>query len=243
MQTIITDNYDALSRHSADMVAGQVAANPASIICFASGETPTGMLKYLVNHALEHKVNFSECRFIGLDEWVGLGKDDEASCGNYLYTNFFTPLSIRPENIMIFNGLAEAEEECNRMNAWLQANGPVDIMIVGIGLNGHIGLNEPGSDFDSGAHVSNLTSNTITTAQKYFSRQTSLVWGITLGLKNFSEATMPILMASGQKKAAIIHQALQGPVNPGVPASILQRLTNAYVILDKAAASLLSDIK
>jgi glucosamine-6-phosphate deaminase len=237
MKLSVTKNYDALSKLAADIVVEQVAAKPASILCFPSGDTPTGMFKCLVKYARQGLVNFEQCRFVGLDEWIGLGKDDGGSCGNYLYTNFFSPLNINPSNINLFNGLAEPVTECQRMNTWLQANGPIDMMIVGVGLNGHIGLNEPGSDFEDEAHISKLSDVTVTTAQKYFSQQTKLTGGITLGLKNFSQAKKPILIASGSKKAPIIANALRGGVRPDIPASIMQQLFYGRVILDEDAAS------
>lgn len=200
MKLTITKNYDTLSELAADMVVKQVAAKPNSILCFPSGDTPTGMFKLLVKYAQDGVINFERCRFVGLDEWIGLGKDDEGSCGNYLYTNFFSHLNVNPENINLFDGLANAAEECQKMNTWLQANGPVDMMVAGVGLNGHIGLNEPGSDVEDVAHISTLADVTVTTAQKYFSQQTKLAGGITLGLKNFSQAKMPVLMASVIKK-------------------------------------------
>lgn len=240
-EILIYDDYDALSKRAADIVVEQIANKPNSAICFPSGDTPTGMLKYLVGYALDGAVNFDECRFVGLDEWVGLDKDDEGSCSNYLYANFFTPANISPENIIIFNGrAADMADECSKMNAWLQANGPLDMMIVGVGLNGHIGLNEPGSCFEDVAHVSTLAMMTITSAQKYFTNETTLSQGITLGLKNFQEAKVAILMASGAKKAPIMADALEGEISTNVPASIMQKLENGVVMLDEAAASLLS---
>ncbi|MDQ4139859.1 MAG: glucosamine-6-phosphate deaminase [Bacteroidota bacterium] len=235
---IIQDSYDDMSKAAADFVVEYVQQKPTSLLCFPSGESPTGMLQHLTQYAQSGKVDFSRCTFVGLDEWVGMDESNEGSCKHYLNRNLFIPLGIKPENRILFNAKApDLDQECQRVNELIAQHGSIDLMIVGVGLNGHIGLNEPGASFDLYAHHMPLDEITKTVGQKYFKQQTELNEGITLGLKHFQEAHRPILLASGAKKAPILAQALDGEVTNQVPASILQTLPNALVFLDRAAAS------
>ncbi|MDF2433027.1 MAG: glucosamine-6-phosphate deaminase [Mucilaginibacter sp.] len=234
--------YDELSRAAADLIVEQVNHKPNSMLCFPSGESPAGMFKYLIADAIEGKIDFSSCYFVGLDEWVGMGKDDEGSCTNFLYENFFKPLQIKHDKMMFFDARAtDLNATCNAMDHFIIEHGPLDIMLVGIGLNGHIGLNEPGTDFNLYSHCAPLDPLTIKVGQKYFKQQTELTQGITLGLKHLKDAKMPVLIASGAKKAAIIAKALQGEVTEQLPASVFQTLPSSYILLDDAAATELSD--
>jgi glucosamine-6-phosphate deaminase len=235
-------NYDEMSRIAADLVIQQVKNKPESLLCFPSGDSPAGVFKCLIADAIEGKVDFTQCYFVGLDEWVGMGKDDEGSCTNFLYGHFFTPMGIKPERVMFFDAHAtDLDAACKAMDNFIKAHGPLDIMLVGIGMNGHIGLNEPGTDFNLYAHHAPLAPVTISVGQKYFKQQTQLHEGITLGLKYLQEAKTPVLIASGIKKAGIIAQALRGEVSNHLPASIFQMLPAAVVILDAGAASELGD--
>ncbi|HAL83753.1 MAG TPA: glucosamine-6-phosphate deaminase [Mucilaginibacter sp.] len=231
-------NYDEMSRAAADRVVAQVNTKPESLICFPSGESPAGMFKCLIADSKAGKVDFSQCYFVGLDEWVGMGKDDDGSCTRFLYEHFFTPMQINPDHVRFFDAkAADLDAACRAMDDFVKLHGPLDIMIVGIGMNGHIGLNEPGTDFNLYAHYAPLAQVTVQVGQKYFKQQTVLTRGITLGLKHLQEAKIPMLIAAGSKKAAIIKHALEGEVTEQLPASIFQTLPSAYVILDEGAAS------
>jgi len=238
MKISVYDDYDAMSEAAAELVAAQLAAKPASVLCFPSGDSPTGTLKCLVKWANEGKIDLGQCFFIGLDEWVGMDENDIGSCKYYLKTNFFSKLNIGPERIALFDAkAADLDAECERMNHFIAEKGGLDIMMVGIGMNGHIGLNEPGTPFDLYAHRSALDPITVQVGQKYFQQETALTEGITLGLKHFTEAKQAVLIVSGAKKAGIIAKSLEGEVTPNVPASIMQTMPNAVILLDKDAAS------
>lgn len=240
MNINIHKSYDEMGRAAADLVIGQVKGKPASLICFPSGDSPAGTLRYLVADAQAGKVDFSECYFVGLDEWVGMGKDDEGSCTNFLFEHFFTPLQIDPERMKFFDAkAADLDAACKLVDDFITLHGPLDLMIVGVGMNGHIGLNEPGTDFNLYAHHAPLAAGTIEVGQKYFKQHTVLTEGITLGLKHLQEAKIPVLLAAGAKKAPVIKQALTGEVSEMLPASIFQSLPDAIVFLDDGAASLL----
>jgi len=230
--------YDEMSRAAADLVIDVVKNKPDALLCFPSGESPAGVLNYLVADAKAGKVDFSHCNFVGLDEWVGLGKDDDGSCTQFLHEHFFGPLQIAAGKVLFFDAkAADLDAECEKLNDFISGNGPLDVMMVGIGMNGHIGLNEPGTDFNLYAHHAPLAAMTVEVGQKYFKEKTELHEGITLGLKHLQESKLPLLVASGAKKAQIIAVALEGPVSEQVPASIFQTLPNACVLLDENAAS------
>lgn len=238
MKIAIYDTYDDMSKAAAELVAQQLAEKPASVICFPSGDSPTGMLNYIVQWANEGKIDLSQSFFIGLDEWVGMDENDQGSCKYYLKHNFFDKLNTKLTNVTLFDAkAADLDAECERINNFISSKGGLDLMMVGIGMNGHLGLNEPGTPFNLYAHLSELDPVTVQVGQKYFSQETKLTGGITLGLQHLAEAGKAVLIASGAKKAPIIHESLQGTVSTEVPASILQKLSNAIVLLDKDAAS------
>lgn len=232
------DTYEELSKAAAGLVAKQLAAKPNSVICFPSGDSPSGMLKEIVTAVNDGRMDISQCFFVGLDEWVGMDQNDFGSCKHYLYTNFFSKVNVDAEKVMLFDAkAADLRAECEKMNQFIADKGGLDIMIVGIGMNGHLGLNEPGTAFDLYAHLSELDPITVEVGQKYFKQETKLTHGITLGLKHLAEAKIPVLIASGAKKADIIHESLQGLVTTEVPASVLQTIPQAIILLDIDAAA------
>jgi glucosamine-6-phosphate isomerase len=231
-------NYDEMSRAAADLIIEQIHTKPASLLCFPSGESPAGVFKCLIADAEAGKVDFSQCNFVGLDEWVGMDKDDDGSCTNFLMENFFVPAKIHPDKMKVFDAKADdLDASCRAMDAFIKEKGPLDVMMVGIGMNGHIGLNEPGTNFNLYAHHAPLAETTITVGQKYFKQQTVLTEGITLGLEHLQESKIPLLVAAGAKKADIIAEALQGEITEQLPATIFQTLPSAVVFLDEGAAS------
>jgi glucosamine-6-phosphate isomerase len=242
MKLSIYSDKDAMSKATADLIIDQIRQKPDSLLCFPSGESPTIVLKYLVKYGLEGHVDFSQCRFVGLDEWIGMDEQDEGSCKHYLYSHFFDPLNISREKMVFFDGLAEnPDAECKRINRYIQENGPIDLMLVGLGMNGHIGLNEPGADFHAYAHIAELDPVTITVAQKYFTKTTELNGGITLGLQHFLEAKTAVLIVAGEKKADIVSKVLTIEISNQVPGTIIRSHENSYLFLDEEAASKISD--
>ncbi len=237
MEVLTYPDYNTMCRAAADMIITQIKFKPDSLLCFPSGDSPVGVYKHLIADAKNGTVDFSRCYFVGLDEWVSMGKEDEGSCTHFLYQNFFTPAQIEPEKVIFFDAKTkDLDAACKAMDDFIKEKGPLDIMLVGIGMNGHIGLNEPCTDFNLYAHHAPLAAVTASVGQKYFKKQTPLHRGITLGLKYLQEAKTPMLIAAGVKKADIIAQALQGEVTNLLPASIFQTLPSAYVLLDKDAA-------
>ena len=237
MKIKVYRNHDEMSRAAADLIADYVRKEPAALLCLPSGDTPTQIFEFLKQDVVEGKVHFNDCSFVGLDEWAGMSESDESSCRHYMDQNLFKPLAVEPNRVHFFNGASpDLDQECRRINEFIRDRGPIDLMMVGLGLNGHVGLNEPGVNFEWYSHISNLDEKTKSTAQKYFKEETYLTCGITLGPRHLLESKVAVLIASGAKKAEIVAQALEGKIDNEVPASIIQRHPNAYVFLDGDAA-------
>jgi galactosamine-6-phosphate isomerase len=240
MTTSVFSDYEALSNHVAEQILSAVEQNPDAVLCLAAGDTPTRAYALLVEKAKTLRVDFSRCSFIGLDEWVGIPPTNEGSCHYYLQKNLFLPLNISPAQIHLFDALAgDLQAECDKMNRTIGDAGGIDLMLVGVGMNGHIGFNEPGAPLDKYAHVVDLDTTTQSVGQKYFRQSTKLLQGITLGLKHFLESRRGILMASGIRKAKVISRALKGPVTAHMPASAIQKHPNGVAMLDAEAAGML----
>lgn len=207
------------------------------MICIASGHTPVGVFKCLVDDVSAGILDLQSATFVSLDEWIGVDPADPGSCLAMLKKDFFDHVSLRPEQLRYFditnNNL---QKECDTMNDLIAAHGGLDVMLVGIGTNGHIGMNEPGSSFNDVAHISKLADETISTGQKYFAKATRLDRGITLGLRHFREAKLPILMANGVKKASIIKTVMSSTPTERIPATIIHNVDQCVVALDKEAA-------
>lgn len=241
MQIRISSNYDEMSRAAANFIGEYIKQNPAALLCFPSGDTPTGIFKYLVEDTRAGKLDFKDCTFVGLDEWAGLDGSTPGSCRHYMDQHLFIPLGIDPAKIHFFDGAAaDLQQECNRINEFIKEKGPIDLMMVGLGLNGHVGLNEPGVDFSLYAHLSELEAGTKDTAKKYFKEDVALAGGITLGPAHLAEARVSVIIASGSKKAGVLAKALEGEVSNDLPASIIQRHPDAYIFIDRDAAAFLS---
>jgi glucosamine-6-phosphate isomerase len=241
MNIQILNDYQALGNSTAALIADAIISKKNSLICLASGHTPVGVFQALAKMVNENKLDLSGCTFLSLDEWIGIDPDDSGSCLTMLKKDCFEPLHIQPSQIEFFNvQTTELEKECTRINSLIEHHDGLDIMLVGVGTNGHIGMNEPGTSFDTYAHVSTLAEETKTVGQKYFSKPTTLSLGITLGLRHLREAKLPVVMASGEKKAAIIARGLTHQPSEEIPVSIAQLIPHGYVMLDKAAASQLS---
>lgn len=226
--------YEELSTHAAMFVLAHVRHNPQATICVASGETPLLTFQKIVEHA--QPGDFDKVTFVALDEWVGIAPDNAGSCRSYIDAPLIKPLGISPDRVSFFDSLApDLEAECQRVNDFIESRGGLDIIMVGIGMNGHLGLNEPGSSFDSYAHVSVLEEVTASVGQKYFQSETPLTQGITVGLKHFLEAKTAIVLANGPRKRDIIKRVLEEPVSESLPASALKLHANSHLWVDVAA--------
>lgn len=235
----VYQDYESMSLAAAERVMALLSRKPNAVICLPSGSTPLGMFKILVSANQKGTTDFSKCVFIGLDEWIGFGAEDDGGCRNLLDKDFLKPIGLRNDQIVFFDGKArDPEAECMRVNQVVANLNGLDLIILGVGMNGHLALNEPGTPWHTYAHVSELENITKEVGQKYFNKSTALTKGITIGIRHIMEAKTAILMASGAAKAEVISRALAFPVTTDFPATVLQNHLNAEFLLDSEAASL-----
>ncbi len=237
MKVKIYPGYKELSRATADLIVEYISTKRESLVCLASGHSPRGVFECLIADVRAKRLDLDGCTFVSLDEWVGIAPGQNGSCRAMMDEDFFRPLQIPSRQIRFFDGLsADLAAEVRTMNEFIASHGGLDIMLVGVGLNGHIAMNEPGTSFDQDAHVSTLADETKTVGQKYFTESTELSLGLTLGLKHFRESKLPILIANGVKKAPVIQKLLSFSATESLPASVVHLIDKAYVMLDEEAA-------
>ncbi|MCX6316520.1 MAG: glucosamine-6-phosphate deaminase [Bacteroidetes bacterium] len=243
MQLTVFTDYAALSDQAAREMIRTLEQKPDAVICMASGSSPKGCCERFVQLATSSGIDLSQFFFIGLDEWVGLTPGMPGSCSHDFFTRLFDPLSIPASQYHLFDPVAaDMQAECEKMDTIIREKGGIDLMIVGIGLNGHIGFNEPGTPFTLLSHVIDLDATTIAVGQeKYFTTPVELKQGITLGLGHLMHTRKVLLLANGTGKASVIKEAAEGPVTSALPASIMQQHPDGYIWLDKEAAAMLSE--
>jgi glucosamine-6-phosphate isomerase len=236
----MVNDYQELSEKVANEIISFMLNKEKKLICLPSGDTPIGAYKIICEKLNGINVNDLNVKFVGLGEWVGFGRDTVGSCQNYMFKNLYKPLSINNEKIVEFNARSSnLEMECNRIDKLIDREGPLDLVVLGIGVNGHLGLNEPKTSFQQKSHVVKLTESTKKVAQKYFTENVNLENGITLGIHHFLESKRLILIAAGKKKADIIKQIIDGEVTVEIPATAARLHQNCSLIIDKEAASAL----
>lgn len=240
MQVYISDNYGEMSALAAGHLNLFMSQSSSPLICVASGDSPAGMYRHLLKGVQQQNWNAAHWNYVGLDEWIGMNGTDEGSCRYHLNRQLFNPLSVPAEKICFFDGrAADPEAECATAESFISGHRGIDVAVLGLGLNGHIGMNEPGTDPASRTHIAELDPLTVQTAQKYFETPREISGGLTLGLGTILESKKIFLLVSGQRKAAVVKALLEGPVTPALPASLLQNHPGARLYLDKDAASLL----
>jgi galactosamine-6-phosphate isomerase len=244
MKIFIADNYNDLSEQAAKevMLLMQERKNP--LICTASGDTPAGLYQAIVNKVSKKQSDISNWSFIGLDEWTGMNGKDEGSCRFHLNNQLFYPLQVPDDHVFFFDGRAkDLQEECSNAELFILHHTIIDVAILGLGMNGHIGMNEPGTSPTLHSHITTLDPITKKTGQKYFKNEQKLTDGITLGLATLLQAKHIILLVSGLHKAGIVKQVVEGEISGQLPASLLRNHPGLKVYLDKEAGSLLQAIK
>ncbi|OUP53018.1 glucosamine-6-phosphate deaminase [Butyricicoccus pullicaecorum] len=240
MHIVVCKDYEEMSRRAAEIVAEQIKKRPDGLISFPGGDTPLGMVHVFADMVNEGKVDISRMHYVSLDEWVGLSNEDEGSCGLFNQQNLLSRLQHPFAGTHIINGAAEnIESERVALNDYISQYGPLDVSVLGIGMNGHLGFNENGVDFDLDAHIIPLSETTLKVMTKYFGEKFHPTHGISQGIRQIMAAKTVILIANGAHKAEILKKAVHGPVTNEVPASVLQNHPNCYVVADEAAAALL----
>lgn len=240
MQIIISNTHEESSQKAANAIQAFMANKPYPLICVASGDSPAGIYRNFVTSGSKKELDLNHWSFLGLDEWVGLNGNDEGSCRYHLNAQLFSPLKIANSQICFFDGASKnLEEQCQITESTIQKHGGIELAILGLGMNGHIGMNEPNTSALTRSHIIELDLITAQVGQKYFQSPQTLSQGITLGIASLLEAKTIILIVNGEKKAAIVKQVVEGEITEKTPASILRRHPNCFIYLDKAAASLL----
>lgn len=236
----IVENADEMGRRAADIFAEQIARKPESVLGLATGSTPLPLYAELVRRSRAGTLDFSRVRSVNLDEYVGLSPDHPQSYQYFMRENLFAHIPMKPGNAVLPDGLAEdLEGECRAYDRRIQDWGGVDLQLLGIGHNGHIGFNEPGPVFTLWTHVVQLAESTRTANARFFDGDPKKVpvQAITMGIGSIMSARKILLMAAGRDKAEALSQAFGGDVNPQVPASILQLHPDVTVIADRDAAA------
>ena len=239
MRIIRTKNYDEMSRKAAAIIAAQVIHKPDCVLGLATGGTPVGTYKNLVEWYKSGDLDFSEVSTVNLDEYRGLPREHRESYWSFMHRNLFDHVNIPADRINLPDGTnMDADAECKRYDAVIAGLGGVDLQLLGIGHDGHIGFNEPGDEFVSGTNIVTLTDMTIDANTRFFEKREDVPrQAITLGNRNIMAAKRIILLATGKGKARAIAQAIKGNITPKMPASLLQVHPNVQFLLDEDAAS------
>lgn len=232
-------DYNDLSRKAANIISAQVIMKPNCILGLATGSTPLGTYKQLIEWYKKGDLDFSEVTTINLDEYKGLSPDNPQSYHYFMKKNLFDHININQENTFLPNGEEkDSELACKTYNNIIKECGGIDLQLLGLGHNGHIGFNEPGNTFELETHCVDLAESTIEANQRFFKTLEEVPRkAYTMGLKTIMQSKKILVVVSGEDKAEILHDAFLGPVTPEVPASILQLHKDVILVADEAALS------
>lgn len=232
-------NYEELSRKAADMIAAQIILKPDCVLGLATGSTPVGAYRELIKKYENGELDFSQVSSVNLDEYKGLSGENDQSYRYFMNHNLFDHVNIDKTRTHVPNGLEpNADKACADYNTLIGSMGGIDLQLLGIGGNGHIGFNEPCEEFICDTHCVSLAQSTIEANARFFaSREEVPRRAITMGIKSIMQARQILVVVSGESKADIVKAAFTGPVVPEVPASILQMHPDVVLVGDKAALS------
>ena len=241
MRIIVTKNYDDMSRKAANIISAQIISKPNCVLGLATGSTPIGTYKVLVDRYNNGDLDFSTVSTVNLDEYRGLTHDNDQSYYYFMMNNLFKHVNIDLSRTHVPDGtIADADKACADYEEIVKSYGGVDLQLLGLGHNGHIGFNEPASEFPKATHCVDLTESTIQANARFFEKIEDVpTQAYTMGIGTIMAAKKVLLIASGKDKAEIVKKAFFGPVVPEVPASILQMHQDVTIIIDEDAASLL----
>jgi glucosamine-6-phosphate deaminase len=236
---IVTDKKEQAYDRAAQIITELIKTKPNATLGLATGSTPLPLYDRIVD-AHNQGLDLSKVKTFNLDEYVGLAQSDSNSYHTYMFENLFGRINIPRENINLLNGGAvDVVKEFMNYEKKIMAN-PIDLQVLGIGENGHIGFNEPGTPFGSLTHIAELSESTIQANAQYFPKGNVPKQAITMGLLTIMQAKQIIILAFGPKKANAVKAMLEGPIDPSCPASILRNHPNVVYLLDKEAATYLS---
>ena len=241
MRIIRAKNDLEMSRRAANLIAAQLLSKPSSVLGLATGSTPLGVYRELIEWYQRGDLDFSQAKSVNLDEYCGLSPACRQSYRYYMNKNFFEHVNIRLENTYLPDGLSvNPDEEAARYDRQIRRLGGIDLQLLGIGNTGHIGFNEPADVFTGPTHVEKLNPRTVEANSRFFDSPDQVPeFAITMGITPIMQAQKIILLASGARKAEILFRACFGPITPFVPASILQVHRDVTVVADEDALSLI----
>ena len=239
MLLIEAKDYNDMSRKAANIISAQVIMKPHAVLGLATGSTPVGAYKQLVEWYNKGDLDFANVTSVNLDEYKGLSPENDQSYRYFMNTNLFNHVNINKERTFVPNGLEpDSEKACADYNAIIRSVGGVDMQLLGIGGNGHIGFNEPGEAFEKETHCVNLTESTIKANARFFASMDEVPkQAYTMGIKSIMAAKKILLVATGSAKADALYKSLYGPITPNVPASILQLHQDVTIIADEESLS------
>ena len=239
MLVIVKENYGEVSKEAAAEIASLVREKPDCVLGFATGGTPLGTYKELIRLHREEGLDFSKVTTFNLDEYVGLPPSHPKSYHYYMLENLFNHINVDPRNMFIPMGMAEnVHGFCAWYEEKIEKVGGIDLQILGIGANGHIAFNEPGSSLGSRTRIKTLSEKTIRDNRRFFTKEEEVPrYAITMGVGTIMEARQLLLVASGATKADAIRATVEGPITAWYPATIVQMHRFATIVIDKDAAS------
>jgi len=241
MRIILAANNEEMSEKAAAIVKSQIILKPDCVLGLATGDTPIGMYQELIKMYENREVDFSDVTIFNLDEYCNLNRENPHSYYYYMHHNFYKYINVNKKNTHIPNGTAkDIDEECRHYERQIKNRGGIDLQVLGIGVNGHIGFNEPDINFEAETHLVKLDKMTIEANARFFSSKDEVpTLAISMGIKTIMQSRMLVLLANGESKADAIYKTVKGKICPEVPASIIQLHPNAIIIIEKKAAKLL----
>ncbi|MCL5676923.1 MAG: glucosamine-6-phosphate deaminase [Firmicutes bacterium] len=243
MKWVVYPDYDAMSRAAAAVIAAQVRSKPNSVLGLATGSTPVGTYQELVRMHKEEDLDFSQVVTYNLDEYLGLPAENQQSYHYFMWQNLFGSINIKPSHVHIPPGQpADVSKACQDHDRSIEEAGGIDLQLLGIGRNGHIGFNEPDFYLRTETHLVALSEDTIAANARFFDDPAEVPRAaVTMGVGTIMKARHILLLASGEDKAEIVARMVEGPVTTEVPASVLQMHPQVTVLLDQNAARVLQD--
>ncbi len=232
-------DYEEMSRKAAGIVSAQIIMKPDCVLGLATGSTPVGLYKQLIEWYRNGDLDFSGVRTVNLDEYKGISRENDQSYYYFMHQNLFDHVNIPAGNTHLPDGMEpNSEKECRRYEELIQSMGSVDLQLLGIGHNGHIGFNEPADAFDKLVHCVNLTQSTIEANKRFFASAEEVPrQAYTMGIQTIMRSKKILIIANGEGKADIVRDAFFGPITPMVPASVLQLHNDVTLVADEAALS------
>ena len=239
MNIIKAKDYKDMSRKGVNIISAQIIMKPDCVLGLATGSTPLGTYAQLINWYQKGDLDFSRVSSVNLDEYRGLPKENDQSYHYFMQHNFFEHINIRPDHTFVPDGMeADSEKACLAHEEVIRTLGGVNLQLLGLGNNGHIGFNEPGAAFEKETHLVDLTESTIQANSRFFEKPEDVpTQAYTMGIKTIMQAKKILVVVNGIGKADIVAKAFWGPVTPQVPASILQMHPDVTLVADEEALS------